>query len=424
MVLVTIDTLRADTLGIYGGPAATPNLDRLAAGGWLFEDCISASMLTNPSHASIMTSLYPRDHGVYDNESGIEDGMRTLASALAKQGMKAGAVIGFPHLNPEISNLGQGFDVVIPAEPEERRAPEVSRLALSLIDRLDAEQRGEDKGFFVWAHYVDPHAPYEPPPEHPPAATEGRTPMARALAAAPSFIRKNPWFKQALRNHRYTEELVQKYVAEIEAVDDGMGLLLDGLAQHLDRDTAIFVTSDHGENLGERELYFHHGGLYRPVVHVPLLIKAPGLSPARYAPQVATVDIAPTVLDFVGAPRWEPMRGHSLLGLVRGSDEGRAFVFSEHMQGQLLSVRSKAGTLIFHRKTTRQFPTYPFEAGKRELYDLARDPHELVPQPATGELAHTLEGAMQRYLGMGLQISARRPSERDRESLRALGYIE
>ncbi|MEE8409012.1 MAG: sulfatase-like hydrolase/transferase, partial [Myxococcota bacterium] len=96
VILITVDTLRADVLGTYGGEARTPVIDELAARGWTFDNCISASMLTNPSHASIMTSLYPRDHGVDDNESGIADGVRTLATAMRRNGARTAAVIGFP----------------------------------------------------------------------------------------------------------------------------------------------------------------------------------------------------------------------------------------------------------------------------------------------------------------------------------------
>lgn len=417
VVLVTIDTLRADQLGAYAGPAHTPVLDALAQQGWLFEQAMSASMLTNPSHASIMTSLYPRDHGVYDNESGIADGVNTLASAFRRHGMRTGAVIGFPHLNPEVANLGQGFDVVRPATRNERRADHTSREALSLIDTFPAESP-----FFLWVHYVDPHSPYEPPATHPPRPEATRTPIRVARDAAPGFQRNNPWFKRLFAGAATVEGVVARYRAEIEAADSGLGVLIDGLHEReLWADTVFVVTSDHGENLGEHSLYFHHGGLYRTTVHVPLIVVTPASSAQRISALVETVDIAPTLLDLVGAPAWVPMRGRSLLSLVSGGEALRPYAFSEHMHAQLVSVRGAEGTLILHRKTSRQFPAYAFSAGRREVYRAADERTHAGQHAPESE---SLEAALQEYLGAGLRLAARPAVDQDRDALRALGYIE
>lgn len=421
-VLITIDTLRADVLGTYGGSAQTPVLDGLARRGWTFERCFSASMLTNPSHASIMTSLYSRDHGVYDNESGIADGVRTLAMAMDRQGFRTAAVINFPHLNPEVANLGTGFQRIIPATRNERGAAEMSAQALTLIDEFDSNEN-----FFMWLHYTDPHAPYEPPqgfePREP--STDKRTPLSVAARAAPGFQKKNPWFKKAFREYGSVEELKQRYIAEVEATDAGLQIFLDGLKKRgLFDQTALFITSDHGENLGEHELYFHHGGLYRETVHVPLILAIPGISPARVAGLVETVDIAPTLLELTGAPRWEPMRGRSLVGVVQRHEPTRSYVFSEHMWAQQVSVRGLNGTYVLHRKSTRQFPTYHFVAGRTETYDLMRDPQEKESLSREEPITSELDAALQGYLQTGLSLAARPAINQDRESLRALGYIE
>ncbi len=417
VVLVTIDTLRADALGAYGGSARTPVLDVLAREGWLFEECMSASMLTNPSHASIMTSLYPRDHGVYDNESGIADGVHTLAAALRRHGLRTGAVIGFPHLNPEVANLGQGFEVVRPATRAERRADVTSREALSVIDAFPSEAP-----FFLWVHYVDPHSPYEPPATHPPRPEGARTPLKIARAAAPGFQRNNPWFKQVFAGAGTVEGLAARYRAEVESADAGLGILIEGLRERgLLSETALVVTSDHGENLGEHALYFHHGGLYRTTVHVPLIILAPGRAAQRVKSLVETVDIAPTVLELAGAPAWVPMRGLSLVSLASGGDTPRAYAFSEHMHAQLVSVRGNEGTLILHRKSSRQFPTYTFSAGRREVY-LSPDERARVGEHAPQSVS--LEAALTEFLGAGLRLAARPAVEQDKDALRALGYIE
>jgi arylsulfatase A-like enzyme len=420
LILVTIDTLRADVLGYNGGRARTPVLDSLAERSWRFDQCYSASMLTNPSHASILTSLYPRDHGVYDNESGLADGAPTVARAAAQAGLKTAAVINFPHLNPEVANLG-GFDRVVPATREERRAPEIARAGLEIIDSLAGSR------FFVWLHFTDPHAPYEPPASHEvrPPAGKKRTPLAVAARAAPRFQRNNPWFQQALRRFDSVEEVIQQYLAEVEVADTGLGVLIAGLAlRGLHERTALVVTSDHGENLGEHNLYFHHGGLYRETVHVPLLVALPGAAPARVSDQVETVDIAPTITDLLGVPAWQPMRGRSLGPLAREGQGGREYVFSEHMLAQQVAVRGHQGTLILHRRSTRQFPTYAIVAGQREIYDRRQDPHEQADQGEGGPLAHLLGTALDEYMARGLQLAARPAVDQDRESLRVLGYIE
>ena len=422
VILITIDTLRADVLGFAGGAARTPVLDDLARRGWTFDNCYANSMLTNPSHASIMTSLYPRDHGVQDNESGIADGVRTLASALQRQGRRTLAIVNFTHLNPEVSNLGQGFERVIPATKEERRADETSRLALAALDDVD-----DSEEFFMWIHYTDPHAPYDPDAEHPPRPSDKKkhTPMSTAAQAAAGFQRKNSWFKKAFSTYKYAEDLEQRYLAEVEETDAGVDVLLDGLKKRgrVGR-TTLVVTADHGENFGDHKMYFNHAGLYRATVHVPLIIAAPGTTPVRVAGQVESVDIAPTILALAGASRWEPMRGQSLVGLVQGREKPREFVFSEHMQAQQVAVRGHDGTLILHRKKSNQFPTYRLTAGRREVYNLADDPgeeHDLGPD---GPLYEELEAALQRYLQAGLQYVARPAIAQDKESLRRLGYVE
>ncbi len=419
VILITIDTLRADYLGFYGGRARTPVLDDLARTGWSFDRCFSASMLTNPSHASIMTSLYPRDHGVYDNESGIGDHLRTLAAAATDAGLRTGAVINFPHLNPEVANLG-GFTEVVRARRQERRAHEVVAEGLELIDELGA-------GFFVWLHITDPHSPYEPPPSHPPRTPPGqvRTSLGVARRAAPGFLRKNSWFQMAFETYGSVEAVIERYIAEIEVADAGIGTLLDGLERrNLAVRTALVITSDHGENMGEHDLYFHHGGLYRETVHVPLVFSVPGATPVRVGGQVETVDIAPTVLELFRAPPWQPMRGRSLVGIIRGTADAREVVFSEHMLGQLTAVRGHGGTLILHTKSSRQFPTYPLVAGRREVFDRRQDPGETQNLGAGSPLGHLLGSAVDAYLDRGLEMAAKPAVGQDRESLRALGYIE
>jgi arylsulfatase A-like enzyme len=425
VVLVTIDTMRADALSAHGGPAPTPVLDALASGGWDFTDCISASMLTNPAHASIMTSLYSRDHGVYDNESGIRAATPTLARALAKHGLRTIAVIGFPHLDPEVSGLGSGFETVIRAERQERRAEATTRAALAATHAV-----APHRSFFLWVHYTDAHAPYEPPAGIVVPEITAATPMAAAAKAAPGFQRRHPWFRGIFEHERFVEPIAARYYGEVSAVDRALGDLISGLqsAGRLER-TAIVITSDHGENLGEHRLFFHHGGLYRQTVQVPLIIRTPAGRPATITDLVETVDIAPTILALVGAPQWTPMRGTSLIdadGIPSAEPRRGRPAFSEHMGGTLAAVRTDSMTLLYHRKSSRQFPSYPSVAGRRELYDRREDPDELSPRPLVESETRELEAHLQRLLTGASESPPTPPraASGDRESLRALGYID
>ena len=382
-------------------------------------------MLTNPSHASIMTSLYPRDHGVYDNRSGLDQGMRTVAATLRKNGFQTGAIIGFPHLNPEVSNLGQGFAKIIRATRQERKAKVTSQLALKMIDSFDRSN------FFLWLHYTEPHAPYAPAQNKKSRLRfeELRrdmpaTPIQKARRAAPRFQRKNKWFQHAFSHHRFVEDLTAKYLMEIEAVDRGLGVLLRGLEQRDLNDVLFVLTSDHGENLGEHELYFHHGGVYRQSSQVPLIVSAPGLGQRRVAELVSTLDIAPTILDFAGLSRWEPMRGSSLRQRHREPAQHREWVYTEHYRGELLAARNATATMIVHRKSSKQFPSYKIEQGTRELFDRRQDPDEMSPLALDHELAPQFEQSLANYINAGMRMSAYAPIGQDEHSLQALGYLE
>lgn len=421
VILITVDTLRADIIQPYGGPARTPVLQEWSEHGWLFSNCISAAMLTNPSHASIMTSLYPRDHGVYDNESGIGDGVRTLAFALRQQGMRTAAVVNFPHLNPEVANLGQGFEKLARATRNERRGREVTAEALRMVDNF-----GSDERFFMWLHYTDPHAPYEPEGFSglTTDAQFSKLPMALAKNVAPGFQKNNPWFATAFKRFATTDLLAQRYVAEVEATDAALGDLWAGLKNRKRADdTMLIVTADHGENLGEHALFFHHGGLYRSTVHVPLLVFFQGLAAKKISTLVETVDIAPTILDVLNQPRWEPMRGKSLLTTVQTGVPVRDVAFSEHMFGQLVAVRSETSAVILHRKSAKLFPNYPFTEGRREYFDI-HDNQEGAVQSLPEMEQRRLATALDNYLGTSRNSQPKKATQQDRASLRALGYVE
>jgi len=422
-ILITADTMRGDVAGLNGGPALTPTLNEMAQNGWVFENCFSTSMLTNPSHASIMTSTYSVDHGVYSNSRGISDDMDTIAELLKTAGYATGAVINFPHLNPNVSNLGQGFDKIIESTSEERGALEMAEMGLKVIMDL----RETNKPFFVWIHMTDPHAPYIKSHDYlsPKAPLGISEAMYRVRKYSPGFQKKNEWFQQVFRKFRRTDVLLKRYVTEVEVVDAALARIRDGLGViGASNSTYIVFTSDHGENLGERKQFFHHGGLYRETTHVPLLISGPKLEAKRSRDLVQTIDIAPTILSMVGAKVPGTMRGRDLKPLVDGLVKGRDVVFSEHLFAQQVAARSKEGLLVYHRKDSRQFPAYPIKRGRYEYYDLLRDPDASKRVNLRRKDARELKKSLKRFLKGGRQIKTRAPTNQDMASLRALGYVE
>ena len=413
-ILITADTMRGDVASIDGGPAYTPTMAKMRERGWHFRRAYSTSMLTNPSHASIMTSLYSQDHGVYDNSSGIDASHTTLAEVFAEAGYETHAVIAFKHLDPHVSRLGQGFSSLSPAPDKE---PDALASVERALGWLKARQ-DPSKPFFMWLHIVDPHAPYEST-----ALDEQRQPLTKvypmktAKKAAPGFQRKHPWYQSVFKRYKTTELMQSRYVTEVELVDRGLEALLEGLqALKLNDSTGVVLTSDHGENLGEQELFFHHGGLYDSTVHVPLLFYLPWEPGALESEAlVSTVDVAPTMLRLSGLEPPKAMRGIDLSSVARGVAPGRTHAFSEHLYGLLTAVRSSQHTLIVHNKNSKMFPNYRFKKGREEFLGEGK-----IPAMAR----KALKKALVDWKSGKLEVSSVKPESQDLESLRQLGYID
>lgn len=282
ILLITIDTLRADALGSYGGRARTPNLDQLAAEGLRFDFAHAHAVLTRPSHTSILTGLYPYEHGVRDDRaSRLKTGTPTIATILKQHGFATGAFVGGVAVAKGFG-LDEGFDVYddrfrttgnsSDSSPTERPAGAVIAPALEWI-------RAQQGRWFAWVHLFDPHAPYEPPP-----------PFDREYARKP-------------------------YLGEVAYVDQALRPLLDTV-RGSSRPTLVLVTSDHGEGLDDHGEPAHGSLAYESTLHVPLIIaqladrKSRGRVshvPARH------IDVLPTLLDAVGVQAPSSLQGRSLL---------------------------------------------------------------------------------------------------------------
>ncbi|MEA2604431.1 MAG: choline-sulfatase [Acidobacteriota bacterium] len=402
VLIITIDTLRADHVGAYGyGPARTPSLDRLAREGVRCADAVAAAPITLPSHSSLFTGLYPPAHGVRDNGAyALSDRAVTLAERLKAAGYRTQAFVSALVLNRRY-NLSQGFDgydddLWSEDEPElfmvrDRPAPRTAERAVRWLQGWEKDNRGKEsprKPFFLWVHFYDPHQPYKAP--------------AAELLRSPS-----------------------PYDAEIAVADQGVGRILAELQRRgqLD-DTLVVLTADHGESLGEHGEKTHGIFLYDATVRVPLLLRWPGRLPAGtvYGGPVRSVDLVPTVLAALGLPGGSETQGTDLLPAFRGETAPPALPqYSE-------SLLSEVGFGMAPLYGLRLGGTEWIRAPKPEVYDLKSDPHELrnlyAQEPRLGarldrELETILEDSRRRALPAA-------PSPMDRETLetlQALGYL-
>lgn len=374
VLLISIDTLRADHLGCYGYARSTsPRLDALAAEGVVFEETLSASPWTTPAHVSLMTSLYPAAHGVlsYPVPGELNAEVVTLAEALRAQGWRTAGFTEGGYAKGE-TGLAHGFETFpswprddegfVSHELEPSRLVENVERALAWLD-ANAEER-----FFLFFHTYEPHYEYRPPeeyltllaPELDLGAERERLDavvvrwnaekiLTQAekgvlyrhhlrgdlLAAGVERPRKlfgvlarfveNEW----KRSPSFAEDLAfveALYDAEIRFTDDEVGRLLDRLVElGVADDTLVVVTSDHGEGLMDHDELQHGFHLYDELLQVPLIVRFPGGQHAgrRHARQVRSVDVAPTVLDVVGLPAPEAAQGTSLLPLLQGDRAAR-----------------------------------------------------------------------------------------------------
>ncbi len=298
LLLITVDTLRADALRPYQSDALshTPVMQRFADEATLYEHAAVPMPLTRPSHFSIFTSRHPREHGVLNNQINLPEGERVLAEILQEAGYRTGAVVAVKLLDRS-SGAGQGFsDFAAPEKSIEWSAEQVVSKARAWLHE-DASQRP----FFLWVHFFDPHQPYDPP-------LDFRAGVDRELSRKFPSLSWPDFTAIARENGGEIPEAVLRhaealYRGEVEATDYWLGELLGALAGHPRRDdTMVVVTSDHGECF-EGGVYFEHSDcLYEGSVRVPLMVRYPQRfsSGRREADLVSTLDIAPTFLAAAG----------------------------------------------------------------------------------------------------------------------------
>jgi arylsulfatase A-like enzyme/tetratricopeptide (TPR) repeat protein len=395
VLLVTIDTLRADRLGAYGYAAArTPVLDRLAAEGVRFADATAHAPLTYPSHAAILTGRYPANFGIRLNGMDpLPAVATTIAERLKPAGYRTGAVVGSVVLERSVG-LDQGFDQYddrIDVRPTEsvavadlqRPASDVTNAAVAGLKSLTGGSRAP---WFLWVHYYDPHLPYSPPATH-----------AAAAAGRP-------------------------YDGEVAFVDAEIGRLLASVDRSR---TVVVVTADHGESLGDHGESDHGYFLYDSTLHVPLVVSGPlgqgRIAPRVVAEQVRSIDIAPTIAALAGLGPEPSADGESLVPLLEGRTRQDVPVsLAESWYPRLHFGWSEL-------RSARVGEWKYIAAPKPELYDLRSDRVErknLVHDRAT--VAGRLAAEVGRLATLGAKVPATPAAQPDPatvERLQALGYV-
>jgi arylsulfatase A-like enzyme/Flp pilus assembly protein TadD len=343
VVLITIDTLRADHLGCYGyKQIKTPNIDALAADGARFTRAFSPVPVTLPSHTAMLTGTYPMLSGMHDfSGNKLSPQQPTLATVLKQSGYVTGAVVASAVLDSKFG-LNQGFDFYYDhfdfSRLEEANLDEMERPGNVVADQtLDWLGKNSQTKFFLWMHLYDPHYPYKPP-----------EPYSREYSTHP-------------------------YDGEIAFADEQVGRLLHFLKDKgVYQNTVIVLSGDHGESLGEHGEKTHGFFIYNATMHVPLIIHLPGKSVAQAVDDpVSLVDLMPTVLAALGAEIPSQVQGRNLLPTLRGDKSGR----DRTVYGETFLPR-----IHFNWSELRgaENVKYHFiDAPRPELYDLAKDPGEL-----------------------------------------------
>jgi len=434
LVLVTIDTLRADHLGSYGYPRPTsPFLDSLAAKGVRFDCAISASSHTAPSHTSMFTSFYPSQHGVLRNGLRLEEGIPTLASILHEAGFETAGVTSVKFLK----GISTGFDTFLPPHLGRgyRNADRTIDVAIDWIDT-----RSEKRPFLLWVHLYDAHH------SEPSAATKPALAPHLALMRQDALERGESLPVYLAREHGTSEELIRddldqinRYDAQIRFVDSQLERLFDRVTAATEGESTLWIlTSDHGEGLGSHGYLGHGKHLYDEQIRVPLIFLGASTEPsARVVDSfVRTVDLLPTIVDLFGLPTpteaalWE---GRSLTGLLSeetSTERDEPIAYAERRPVDARRLRNGWVDESVHVARDERSKYIRHSVGENEFYDLASDPLETSNR---ADLGDAREERLARWLELKIdsltkpQMSVIEDTEVDEEfveELRSLGYLD
>jgi arylsulfatase A-like enzyme len=413
VLLVTFDTTRADHFSCYGYPLlTTPRSDSLAKRGVLFTRASTVIPVTGPGHASIMTSLYPRDHGAIRNGVPMADGVPTLATILSSHGYRTAAFVSGWTVRGKLTRLDRGFHTYDDDMTDRYHVVNSQRPGDETADNAIAWlESNKHEPFFIWLHFFDPHAPYK----------------SHGLSLEP-----NPAANQPLSTRRK----LKQYDQEIAFADAQLGRVLDALDRIDATDsTLIVLTADHGEAFGEHDESGHGRRLYQTTQHVPLILVHPALAGGERSDLSATtLDIVPTILSLLRRPPLPLAQGIALNEALQtplayrdreiyqeafpGARKGIWKIFGKRLTGEPLQVAVRRGNwkAILDPR-----------ADEVQLFDLARDPGETrnlaAEEGAPAEQFHPLLTA-HAAKEWNPPASESTLTEDDRRRLEALGYID
>jgi len=450
LVLVTLDTTRADALGA-GDPAFAPFLARLGEEALVFTDAWAACNATSPSHASLLTGLSVEEHGVTSNRHLLAPELLTLPEALRAAGYHTAAAVSVPHIQAG-TGFGQGFDEFAQAPPG---AEVDGAIAIDAVERMLAEWKTlPDRPFFLWVHLFDPHTPYMPPKEFVDdfLARTGMTPPPRkadpptmpVYVDDPRSLDEIPYLARwgagvsSLESVRFSYKLG---VAYADHLCERLYNALDGAASF--DDTAFLLTADHGESLGEHDVWFDHAGLFRETLAVPLVMRLPGGRDGgrKVRTRSTGLDVVPTLRALAGLRPLDGLGGADLRDLARedgGSADRRVFfAFSDmHQVGfhdgrahffTTLTDRLRLGTKLVVDENGKTVPQRgdPIPKGKNFLYDPTTDPalvHDVSDErPEQTRSAEQLLSSWRAKLERR-SAERREVSAEEEQNLRNMGY--
>jgi len=434
ILLIVIDTLRADHLGTYGyNKPTSPLIDEFAGRSVVYENAISPAPFTLPAMSSLFTGYYPDRTGVvsHSNRDILDSPMPTMAEIMKKAGYRTAAIVSNMMLKKASRKFDRGFDYFLAKKSfKNASAPQITDHAINLVKEMN------DDPFFIWAHYIDTHMPYRPPIEF--AQLFGNeTGKSKICTEFNKEVRPQEIFFSKDLPVKQIESTRKLYDASIRSIDHEIGRLLKHLKEkNLLKNMIVIITADHGESLGDHGLYFAHDHtLYSELVHVPLIIRFPGKPPHRKSEIVSLIDILPSLCQWLKIDCDQNMNGQPLdLNLNKDKKERAVFAANapwrkRFSRSPYLFLKGLKGRWTMIQQGKKKLIKIPHPTSPvYEFYDLSVDPTEKKNLQSSRSYESLLDklNAWEKSVRVEPPYQNRQELKFDKnelESLRSMGYV-